>query len=587
MLRSDFIKSSSFTAGALLLFPSVLLAKNGAPYDTDKQFLEKLIAANDKQVESLKQLYLKGNATFSRTVGSHFSACAAAYCATQSRYFHQQEVADTMMAQIALMLQNQTIDGTINFSNQESPPDTSFLLELLCPGVHILQEDGSETAKKIELAIKPFLLKAAETIRKGGVHTPNHRWVISAALAQLHGVFPDNAYKIRVEEWLADGVYCDEDGHYPERSAIYAAVENTAFISIARMLDKPELLHAVRRNLNLNAYYLEPDGNLVTTPSRRQDQYGTQSILHYYFCYRYLAIIDKNPLYGAIVAFMENLPEFATIVLPKALFSCMENRVLLNKLPNVGKVPQDFAKLLPTVSTLRIRRGNTTATFFGGADHPIIIASGRSNSPNFFSYRKGLAVLQYMRLSTAFFSTGYFYSDGLKQDKQVYKLHKRLEAPYYDPMKPENRKPNGDYALSQSIDNRFWNKMDFANRPVNTMKKLDIEVALQENNGKIQLDFKVDGLKDVNVTIELCFGSGGVLNGAEAIATDDYLLKQGYATFTAGNDVIKIGPGAYLHSNIRNLEGERYSTHFGTLRTGGTHLYLTGKTPFVHTLFVE
>ena len=587
MQRGDFIKSGSFSAGALLLFPSLLFAKNELSNETDPEFLATLIAANDKQVESLIQTYLKGNVSFSRNVGSHFSACAAAYCATQSRFFHQQAVADTMMAQIALMLQNQTADGTINFSNQESPPDTSFLLELLCPGVDILQKDGSESSKKIESAIKPFLLKAAETIRKGGVHTPNHRWVISAALAQLHGVFPNDAYRKRVEEWLADGVYCDEDGHYPERSAIYAAVENTAFISIARMLDKPELLRAVRRNLTLNAYYLEPDGNLVTAPSRRQDQYGTHSILHYYFCYRYLAVLDKNPLFAAIVEFMEGLPEFATIVLPKALFSCMENEMLLNKLPNVGKLPQDFAKLIPTVSTLRIRRGNTTATFFGGADQPIIIASGRSNSPNFFSYRKGLAILQYMRLSTAFFSTGYFYSDGLKKDKQVYKLYKRLEAPYYDPMKPEKRKADGDYALSQSIDNRFWNKMDFANRPVNTMKTLEIQVWLQENDGKIQLDFKVEGLKDVNVTLELCFASGGKLNGAEGIAADDYLLKQGYATYTAGNDVIKFGPGAHLHNNIRNLEGERYSTHFGTLRTSGTHVYLTGKTPFVHTMFFE
>jgi hypothetical protein len=587
MLRSDFIKSSSLTTGALLLFPSVLLAKNKPHYDADNLFLEKLIAANDKQVETLMQSYLKGNVTFSRTVGSHFSACAAAYCSARSGFYHHQGVADTMMAQIALMLQNQTADGTINFSNQESPPDTSFLLELLCPGVHILQKDGSEASKKIESAIKPFLLKAAETIRKGGVHTPNHRWVISAALAQLHGVFPNEAYKTRVEEWLADGVFCDKDGHYPERSAIYAAVENTAFISISRMLDKPDLLHAVRRNLTLNAYYLEPDGNLVTTPSRRQDQYGTHSILYYYFCYRYLAILDKNPMFGAMVEFMETLPEFATLVLPKALFTCMENDMLLNKLPDVGKIPQDFTKFLPTVSTLRIRRGNTTATLFGGADHPIIIASGRSNSPNFFSYRKGLAILQYMRLSTAFFSTGYFYSDGLVQNKQGYSLYKRLEVPYYDPMKPEKRKPNGDYELSPSIDNRFWNKMDFANRPVNTLKTLEIQVELQENDGKIQLDFKINGLKDVNITIELCFANGGKLNGAEGITNDDYMLKQGYATYTAGNDVIKFGPGIYLHSNIRNLEGERYGTHFGTLRTNGTHVYLTGKTPFVHTMFFE
>lgn len=587
MQRSHFLKTGALAAGALWLRPATLWAQPGESGAMDEAFYKRLVKANDAQVATLMQAYAQGSIPFSRSVGSHFSACAAAYCAPASGYYRSSSLAATMQAQIALMQRSQTADGTINFSNQESPPDTSFLLELLCPGVYLLQKDGSKAALQVEQAIKPFLTKAAETIRKGGVHTPNHRWVISAALAQLHAVFPNEAYKQRVLEWLADGVYCDADGHYPERSAIYAAVEDTAFISIARMLQMPELLEPVRRNLLLNTYYLEPDGTLVTTASRRQDQYGTQSVLNYYFCYRYMAIADGNPVFAAMAQYMESLPDFDTMVLPKALFTCMENEVMLQKLPAPAPLPQDYVKVLPTVSMLRMRRGPITATLFGGADHPIIIASGRSNSPNFFSYRKGKAILQYMRLSTSFFSTGYFYSQGLHSQEGSYRLQARLEAPYYDPMQPEHRRADGNYALTPSIDNRFWNKMDFANRPVNTMKTLDISVQLQEAEGKVQLHFSIGGLKDVNITLELCFASGGVLDGVEALQGDNHFLKTGYGRYTLSTDSIRFGPGRHEHSNIKNLEGERYSTHFGSLRGEGNHVYITGKTPLEYTLYME
>ena len=49
-------------------------------------------------------------------------------------------------------------------------------------------------------------------------------------------------------------------------------------------------------------------------------------------------------------------------------------------------------------------------------------------------------------------------------------------------------------------------------------------------------------------------------------------------------DTIQFGPGVMAHTSVRNLEGERYSTHFGSLRTDGMHVYLTGITPFTHKL---
>ena len=44
------------------------------------------------------------------------------------------------------------------------------------------------------------------------------------------------------------------------------------------------------------------------------------------------------------------------------------------------------------------------------------------------------------------------------------------------------------------------------------------------------------------------------------------------------------GPGIGSVKPIRGLEGERYSTYFGSLRTEGMHVYLSGVTPFQHKL---
>jgi hypothetical protein len=49
-------------------------------------------------------------------------------------------------------------------------------------------------------------------------------------------------------------------------------------------------------------------------------------------------------------------------------------------------------------------------------------------------------------------------------------------------------------------------------------------------------------------------------------------------------DSILFGPGAVTHKIITNLEGERYSTHFGSLKTKGMYVYITGVTPFNHKL---
>jgi hypothetical protein len=189
-----------------------------------------------------------------------------------------------------------------------------------------------------------------------------------------------------------------------------------------------------------------------------------------------------------------------------------------------------------------------------------------------------------MRLSSNFFGTGYFYSEGLKKVGNAYVLKKKQSVPYYQPLPKKLRKADGDYQLSESIDQRFWNKMDFKSRPVSNVKTLETTITLNEISGRNELEFDIRGQAGVQVTIELCFKEGGKLSGVTEVENGNYLLEKDMGQYQFGDDKIIFGPGAVGHKAIMNLEGERYSTHFGNLRTEGMHVYLTGVTPFKHKL---
>lgn len=587
--RSTFLKNS-LKVGALVVVnqmgASFFTPASAAGFDekffmADDELLKKMISANDKFVTTILQ---SDRLSSGRRLGHDFASLAAAYTTADSKYFHDQSIIKGLEKTITGLLASQSTDGTLNFGNLESPPDTGFLLESLTAGAYLLKKDNSKELIDVNNDVRGFISKAGNALAIGGVHTPNHRWVICAALARVHSLYPSQNYISRINDWLGEGIFIDSDGHFPERSQNYSVVEDNSLITMARLLNKPALYGPVRKNLDLTYYYMEPNGDLVVNDSRRQDQWSGKRMTAFYNHYRYMAIKDNNSKYAAIASLIEKMDGFENDVINTSLYHYLEEPLLQKQLPAPAPPPENFEKLFTTSSLLRIRRGDTTSTLFGGTDKPIIIASGRSNSPNFFSYRKGKAVLKYMRMSANFFSMGYFYSDGIKKNGNAYSLYRKLQAPYYQPLPKNFRNAMGDYKLSPSIDDRFWNKMDFKNRPVSNVKSLETTVTLLENNGSNELTFQVTGPACVSVTIELCFKEGGRLSGVTQGENDNSFLEKGTGKYSFGGDSIEFGPGTVAGKSIRGLEGERYSTHFGSLRTEGMHVYLTGVTPFTHKL---
>jgi len=591
--RGEFLKLGSLSLLGALVSDAVFANDrffSAAATKVDSELMKKLVSTNDAKVKKILLQAVDSNIRLStfRSLAAEIAVMSASISYSASEFYKSNAVAGRLSQAADAMLNVQYSDGTVDAGgNRQSPPDTAFVLEYICSAATVLKENKQKDLDPVKEKLKKFIQNAGEAMITGGVHTPNHRWVVSAALANINSLYPDVRYVQRIDQWFAEGVYINQDGHYSERSGIYSAVIDKALITISRLLNRPELLKMVQKNLITTYYYTELNGDLVTVDSKRQDQFMDITVTKFYLQYRYMAIHTGNSLFAYMVKLIEKSPDFDKYILQDSLVEFMGDPELQQQIPVNSNVENDFEKFFVLSNLARIRRGKTSITLFGGNDKPVLIASGRSSNPNFLMYRKGDAILKYMRLSSSFFRMGYFSGDGIEKIGNKYILKETKEADYYQPLAPEFRKVDGDYQLSESKDGRFWNKMDFDNRIASNVKTQTTVIEIEENNGALSLDFKVDGPPNVEITIEMCFKEGTQVAGATLGEKGNYFLKSGTAQLSMGTDAIQLGPGICEHQNVSNLDSEEYTYHQGTLRTDGVHVYITGFTPFRHKMTIS
>jgi len=583
MKRRDFIKN---TLGVSLS----AFAIGRRSYDSSRKqtnLLASITGANDQTAGQLLSSYQRiAESSGSRALSGFLLTVSSAYCAQDSRYYHNRDVIGPMMEITRALKDRQNPDGTFDFGNVQSPPDSGFMVEQFFRAQALLIKDNTGETTELRDLLKEVMLKTAEALVTGGVHTPNHRWAICAALAGTNSIYPDSKYVDRINDWLGEGIGQDADGQHPERSPNYdAAVNNPSLLDVAIYLDRPELLEPVRNNLEMTAYLLEPNGEVDTIASRRQDAGRVFMIHRYYLPYRYLAIRDNNPKFAAMASMIESryMSDLGT-----HLADFLLHDELTKELPSPGSLPENYTRHLSNSHLVRIRRGDLTAAIFGGTDWHLghKVWSGLSHNPTFFKLRKGDAILESVRMSPAFFRTGYFRSDGLTVLGDGYQLLEERQIPYHQPLPQGFRREDGLYALSP--DGRFFSKMDFENRPKDYIN-LRSEVKLRELNssGAFELEFSVDQTPNVAVTIELCFRKGGELSGVipRENDSDGYFLKEGSGTYRFGNDIIEFGPGNLEHRRPPEAN-EQYAVHNGDIETEGYRVLITFITPFQHTLTI-
>src|SRR5690349_9614467 len=131
MNRNEFLKTS-MKAGAFITLaqlggPLLAIAEENRPQGVyDAEFMINMHQANDKRVAALLQ---SDRGAAGRALGHNMGFLAAAYASEASKYYHDKSLIPPMQKLVDTMFSFQSADGTLNFGNLESPPDTAFMLE--------------------------------------------------------------------------------------------------------------------------------------------------------------------------------------------------------------------------------------------------------------------------------------------------------------------------------------------------------------------------------------------------------------------------------------------------------------------------
>jgi len=554
------------------------ISDNDARGDLDHHFSKNLIKINDITVEYLltQQELSRSHKWFGgvkdnyeiHTAGgtAHFiRILTCAYSSSESKFYHASEILERLEFAAQYLMKAQHEDGTIDLltTNFHSPPDTAFVIEPLCASYVVLNQLENEALNRLKTNLKAFILKAGQALTVGGIHTPNHRWVVCSALARINSLFPDQKYVQRIDEWLHENIDIDPDGQYTEKSTgIYSVVVNNSFIHIARLLNRPELYEPVRRNLKMTIYYMHPNGEIVTSASGRQDYNMRKTISPYYFAYRYMALHDHDPLFAAITRFIEKLhTEYyqsnsqKTMIqneenLAQYLIHFLEIPLLRQTLPEQARIPTNYVKPFLSSNVVRIRREKISATIL-------------NKNTIFFSLHNGHAALEAVRIAHAFFGKGQFQGQALSINNNEFTLIEQLTKGYSQPL-----------PAAATVDDGDWSKMEHDLREQTEVQHLESTVTIIESNGKFVLNIRIDGTANVHIAVELGFRPGGKLAGVQPIEDIEaaFLLKNGFGKYSFKGDVIEFGPGHAEHrwTQLRGAEP----------KLNAQSVYLTGFTPF-------
>jgi len=250
--RRTFIKQTALTATALSVNP--VLAFPERKWNGADRIIKQLTELNDSRIEGLlsKQLYKPGDRWDGGVINEYLipnahstsaflEVLGASYASPFSTYYLSKALEKPMDRAINCLLNVQYDDGTIDLhtTNFHSTPDTAFIVNYLSPVYVILK--GLERPQLGGLLDKmgSFFHNAGKCFLVGGIHTPNHRWVVCSALARLNAFFPSQKYIDRVDEWLSEGIDMDPDGQYTEKSvSIYSPTCDNMFLTMGRLLNR-------------------------------------------------------------------------------------------------------------------------------------------------------------------------------------------------------------------------------------------------------------------------------------------------------------------------------------------------------------
>lgn len=468
-----------------------------------------------------------------------------------------------------------------------SPPDSSFTANGLARLVRVCRVLGAATAA-IEGQASGILHATVPGLLRGGVHTPNHRWEMAVALAELADLYGVAEARSRAEEWLAEGIDIQADGLYSERSPHYAGrVSNPCLLRLATLLDRPDLTEIVHRNLH--AHLLLIDGDEVESiQSRRQDQKLRVTVDELAWFFRAVALRTGCRVCGDAAHSAGEVPAWFAYA---ALGELLLHPDLADDLPTSerdaepGAEPgmRPGAELSPGPTTepgwtvlepsgLTVWQGGR-GRLVGRAARDVSLlrraGSGIAANPTFARWRAGELRVTSLRLSRTFFGLGPFRATEMMVKDGALLLCERVSAAYYQPAAG---------ADAYEFEGRFSAEMGFSGRATDEVV-LTTQVRLMPDDGCLELVVTSEGPL-VLMSLEIGFGDVEVSGGCTVALADGQLGLVGPGRVSVDGQPLDITvEGHEPEPRAAYDPGEAYTFLGGTDAVDGTRLYVSLAAP--------
>ena len=430
-------------------------------------------------------------------------------------------------------------------TNFHDPAQTGFHVHSIYVVTELIARLTAHTPAEEKLfeKIKEILRKNGHAMATLGFHTPNHRWVISGALAIAYRYTGEQEFLDAIEEFVREGVDCDEYGQYAERSTgCYNNICNYSFELMGAFLERPEFYEYTRRNIRLMYHFIEPDGSVNTLASTRWDNSGSYSIAPYYPHYVLFGLMDRDP-------------EFAYMA--DALYDKYGDFVLGDRLPFMltyltlhPEIASRYAEITPRApkKDQSIFLANSRYVRIYKPERNLTMTAIGTRGPVFFQMNYGSSILQ-VRFAGSFFGDKYsqFRAREVVQTEDGYKLICDQNAGYKTrlPEKPETSD---------------WWRMDHSKREVINVQNFHTEITLHILEDGVTMDIETSGCERIPTKLEISMAPGGKLFTrsimAQPKAGDYFFFADDTAKyFVDGVRYFEIEGGFFQHWNAEHMRG--------------------------------
>lgn len=489
---------------------------------------------------------------------------------------HYHDISMINIAREAMAQYNKYVhdDGTADFrmTNFHDPAQTGFNVYEDFACVELISRFSTGTPEETALLaeMRDYLRRAGDAMVSLGFHTPNHRWVISSALATVYSQLHDKKYLDTMNRFFAEGIDCDENGEYTERSAgYYNNVCNQAFIEIAHQMNDDSFLEYPRRNLNLMMSFVEPDNTINSLNSTRMDNAQIHNYDKYWPYYLYMALAQKNEEFAYIADDMLDRVEAGKVSINFSFCHFIRwtliHPELLETMQTLGtkKPEKDRSIYLPDSGIARIynKENDMTVTLY------------RGHTPNFLKIQYKNHVI-YGRFAGSFFGDPHsqFRPTVLEPTSDGFRLYSEEHAGYRS-------------QLDEPQETSVWRRMDHSKRRWINIQDFIIEMFVSVKDETVTIGLSASGCETIPTKFEFSFDPGCRLSSGD-ISIDTH---EGDYVFNSGNvkcmfpdlSAFEISGGYVSHYYANGMRGAV------PVDTKRVTVAMTGETPHKNTVTVK